>query len=112
MSTERVKPISPNEAITEQVFPDAVLESFNELIAQGGSRARGRDRITVHQNKVLARMVSKGLNREEIFDNGWLDVEGVYRKAGWQVQYDQPAWRDQDFEPYFTFSHRQRTEDI
>ena len=80
-------------------FPDAVFDAFNELIAQkfsGGS-------ATIKQDDVVALMVQKGLDRQEIFDKGWLDVERVYRSQGWKVQYDKPGYNE-SYAANFTFS--------
>ena len=99
MKPEKVKPISPKEVAGEKIrqMPDAVLEAFNELIARGGSGY-----VTVMQKDVVALMVKKGLSRSEIFDNGWLDVEDIYRKAGWIVEYDKPGYNE-TYDAYFTF---------
>ncbi len=86
----KVLPIKPGEVAKRKVvdFPDAVLESFNEMIAQkfSGSRAR------ILQDDVVALMVRKGLEKEEIYEKHWLDVEGVYCAAGWKVVYDSPGY--------------------
>jgi len=47
-------------------------------------------------------MVKKGLNRAEIFDKGWLNVEEVYRAAGWAVEYDKPGFNE-SYSATFTF---------
>ena len=33
---------------------------------------------------------------------GWLDVEGIYRKAGWDVEYDSPGYCE-DYPATFKF---------
>lgn len=106
MSGERVRPIRPDEVVNKKVFPDEVFESFNELIAR--ESVKGRERITVGMEEVVKLMVRKGLKRDKIFENHWLDVEGVYEEAGWKVEYDQPAYADTPFKPYFTFTPRRR----
>lgn len=99
-----VRPIKPDAVADEKVinFPDAVFEAFNQLIAQnfsGGS-------ATVKQKDVVALMVGKGVEAEEIYKNHWLDVEDVYRAAGWKVMYDKPAYCEEWFEPHFEFSKK------
>ncbi len=100
MSAERVQPISPKEVIDKKLssIPSEAIEAFNELIAQNTGRAN----IVVKQEEVVALMVKKGLHREQIFKNGWLDIEDIYRKAGWRVEYDKPGYNE-DYEPTFTF---------
>lgn len=103
MSPERIKPISPKEVANEKqrLFPNEVFEAFNEMIVQNAGGGGGR--ISVDQGEVVDLMVKKGLNRDLIFKNGWLDVEDVYRKAGWKVEYDKPGYNE-DYSAYFIFS--------
>lgn len=87
-----MKPITPAEVIkkTGTGFPDSVFESFNELIRdfRNGS-------VTVAQDEVLKMISARtGLNRQTVCDNGWLDIEGAYRIAGWVVEYDKPGFNE------------------
>lgn len=95
---KKVKPIRPRDLVKgkKRTLPNAVLSSFNELITQewNGSSA------TIKQDDVVALMVKKGLDREEIFDKGWLDG-----KAGWSVKYDKPGYNE-SYDPNFTFERR------
>lgn len=98
-----VEPIKPSEvsAARETSIPDAVIEAFNELIVEN---ARGRW-ATVMQKAVVDRIVEKtGCTRDEIFKKGWLDVEDVFRRAGWTVDYDKPGYNE-SYEANFRFSH-------
>lgn len=97
------KPITPKEVVSlkKTLIPDAVIESFNELIAENFSNGSSG----FLTKKVVARMVSKGLKEKEIYDNGWLDVEDLYRKAGWEVSYDNPAYNE-DYDASFSFSKK------
>lgn len=96
-----ITPIRPEEIATSKKIqmPDAILESFNELIAQNFSG----DMARVRQNEIVARIANKGYDRRQIFDNHWLDVEDIYREAGWEVMYDKPGYND-SYEAYFEFS--------
>lgn len=100
---KKVAPIKPSEVAKrkQETMPDAVLESFNELIAEDFSNGSA----TVIQKKVVALMIAKGLKRDDIFDKGWLDVEGIYRKAGWKVEYDKPGFNE-SYEAKFIFSSK------
>ena len=42
------------------------------------------------------------VTRATIFDNNWLDIEPTYRKAGWKVIYDGPAYCE-NYPATFTF---------
>lgn len=103
MSQERIGPISPKDVEKEKIinFPSEVFEAFNELIIENS----GSGEIYVGQKEVVARMIQKGLSKDEIYKKGWLDVEDVYRKAGWKVDYDKPGYNE-DYEPYFKFSRK------
>jgi len=94
------KPLDP--AKTHQAPPPAeVLDSVNELIEEN---LRGRE-ARVLQKDLEARMVSKGLAVEEIYDKKWMDVEDIYRRAGWTVEYDRPIYYGgEDFDAYFVFT--------
>lgn len=45
------------------------------------------------QDAVIKRILIKlpNVTQAQIFDNGWLDVEELYREAGWAVEYDKPG---------------------
>ena len=79
-------------------MPPAVLESFNELIVQNFSSGSA----LVFQEDVVALMVQKGLNEDDIYKFKWLDVESIYRKAGWKVLYDKPGYNESG-RAYFKF---------
>jgi hypothetical protein len=96
-----IRPLKPVEVIgkKEKQIPDTVLDTFNMLIAQnfrGGS-------ATILQPDVVAALKKRGLNIEEVFEKGWLDVEGVYEKAGWNVEYDKPGYNE-TYDASFKFS--------
>lgn len=90
-----VQPIKPSQVIKKKKdgIPDYVIESFNELIAKhfDGSSS------TIKQDEILSVILSKmleGSSRQDVFDNHWLDVEDIFRKAGWEVNYDKPAYNE------------------
>lgn len=98
----KAKPISPEEVVDvkEASLPEGVLEVFNDEIARqwNGSSA------LIKQNGLVERLVEKlGMTRDQIFANHFLDVEDIYRKAGWHVEYDKPGYNE-DYEAYFKFS--------
>lgn len=96
-----VQPIKPEEVtgIKEKTIPDAVFEIFNELIVQHF----GNGYSIIRQKEVVGLLVERGFNREEIFTKGWLDIEPIYRKAGWKVVFDKPGYNE-DYEATFKFS--------
>lgn len=99
-----MKPISPSEVaeLKQKVFPDFVIEAFNNCIAR---KFKGRT-ATIMQNEVLAEIIKlcpHEIDNHYIFKNSWLDVEDVYRKNGWKVTYDSPGYCE-SYEPSFEFT--------
>lgn len=94
------KPITPDETESGKHIPPIVIEAFNELIREGGGRVLQKDAVAL----ILVKAAG-AVTLEEIFKNGWLDVEGAYRKAGWKVVYDKPAYCE-TYEANFTFTRK------
>ena len=95
-------PITPDEAAAHKaaVLPEGVIEEFNDLIALAFD---GRT-ATVMQDDVAEAVAGRlGISVNEVFDRHLLDVEPVYRAAGWEVQYDKPGFNE-SYRPYFKFS--------
>jgi hypothetical protein len=95
-----VKPINVNEI--DQLkkeyllrkaheIPKEIIKIFNDLILEdfaGGS-------AKVSQPVVIERIVQvMKIPRNDIFSNGWLDVEPVFKEAGWKVSYNKPAYNE------------------
>lgn len=107
------KPINPNEIgpLKRQTFPDFVFDAFNELIAADYSNGSAR----VDQNKVIQLILEKWNvpykdedapnYRQQIFDNGWLNVEEAYEAEGWKVEYDKPGYNE-SYGAYFKFKKK------
>lgn len=98
-----VEALAPHEVASalKASMPDAVLESFNALIAENfnGSSA------TVYQKDVVSRLEQLGHSRAKVFDKGWLNVEDIYRARGWKVVYDKPGYCE-SYDAHFTFSKK------
>lgn len=88
------------EKLDERVFPDFIIQAFNECITE----AKIKKRDTVYQKDVLKRIKElSGKGSTEVFANNWLDVEKYYEKAGWKVAYHKPAYNESG-DSYFIFS--------
>lgn len=91
-----VKPLKPSDIgeAKKKVIPDEVIEVFNELIAVKYTNGRA----LFKQKDVVARICSKmnmrAMEENTIFENGWLNVEEMYRAEGWKVTYDKPAYSE------------------
>ena len=94
-------PLRPEDmhAAKARVIPQHVFEAFDEEIA----RAWDGKRSVVMQEAVLMNIMTRhGCTRDVVFSNKWLDVEPVYRAAGWKVTYDKPAYCE-SYPASFTF---------
>lgn len=102
-----IEPIKPQHMTKAKLesLPDAVMEAFNELIAKHWNGRNSRFK----QEEVVELIVQKkGCSRSDIFENGWLDVEHIFRKANWRVQYDKPGFNE-SYSATFTFTSALRS---
>lgn len=103
----RVEPITPFDVSIEEktVIPDEVIAAFNELIVENWKK----DEAVVTQKKAVARIVKKlpkfKNKRDKLFELGYLDIEQIFRKAGWVVKYESPD-RNENFSEFFRFERK------
>lgn len=84
-------PITPDEVDKTTVVPEAVFEIVNTLITETWD---GESAI-VYQNGLVDRIrQALGCERQTIFDKHYLDFEEAYRKVGWRVEYEKPAFNE------------------
>lgn len=95
-----VAPITPEEItrLQRDLFPPEVLETFNRFIGQTILNGEA----IVKQDEVIEELVARGIERALIFKKGWLNVEDVYREAGWKVDYDKPGYSE-TYPAFFRF---------
>lgn len=106
----KVKPISPQEVNHE--IPDCIIEAVNMLI----NKKWDGHSVTIYQDEILEIVSVENpepdyngdkLPRKEIFDNHWLDIEPLYRKQGWDVEYDKPGYNE-SYRAYFIFKPKMK----
>jgi len=94
-----VKPITPAEAKVQRVnaVPAQVLEAFNELITEnlcnGSATVTQKDAVARIQSKINQTLGNE-YTHQQICDRGWLNIEDIYRAAGWKVEYDKPGYNE------------------
>lgn len=96
-----VQPIRPEDVAEAKIghIPGAVIEAFNKLIALNFSAGYA----TVKQEDVIAEIMNTTqLSRAEIFDKSYLNVEEIFRRAGWKVAYSKPDYTE-SYPAYFEF---------
>lgn len=102
------KPISPKDvaaAKTTCMKPE-IIEAANELIA---SKWDGY-RATFTVAELCARARIKLGVEDYAFQDGELDIEVVFRKHGWNVEFDRPGYNE-SYSAHWIFKKR-RTRDV
>lgn len=91
-------PIKPKDvaARKEAVIPEPVFDAWNEAIAKAWNGHDATVKESVVVDLIVAHMEKAGtkLSRTEVYEQHLLDVEEAYRKAGWRVAYDKPAYNE------------------
>jgi len=85
-------PLSPKQVKAEKLeaIPDFVIEAVNDLIRQNYS---DYGFTLLYQKDIVQLIIDRhNVSEDEIYKNKWLDFEDLYRKAGWAVVYDKPAY--------------------
>jgi len=98
------KPITPAEAEAQRVtvIPDEVLEAFNQMIIKNLEGDRSSFKLREVADLAASNMQCQ---HKYLYDNKWLNVESVYRRAGWKVKFDSPSIGD-NYDAYFVFTKR------
>ena len=88
-----IKPITPKEAEDIGNMPDEVISAFNTLIAEGFNPSTGVSEVD--QDDAIYQITcnfyksqGKEITRVLIFDHEYLKIENIYRRAGWEVTYN------------------------
>jgi hypothetical protein len=75
--------------VNEEAMPNEVILAFNELIAKHWvcfqAQFTQADAATLIAEKMRC-------PRHEVYQNGWLHIEGIYHRAGWDVIVDRPGY--------------------
>lgn len=96
-----MKPITPDEVVRAKAntIPDEVFQAFNELIAESWNGRYAQFTQDAVLNRICGHL---DCPRELPFAKGWLDIEPMYREAGWTVKYDKPGYNE-DYSATFKF---------
>jgi hypothetical protein len=101
-----VKPLSPEEAQANKItlIPNEVVAAVNILLA-----ARFDSSINIKCSEIieLAQQLfvkngSDAPSYNHFYEKKWLDIEPMFRKAGWKVTFDKPGYNE-SYESNFTF---------
>lgn len=97
-----VEPIRPDEVLDlqQKLLPDEVIKAWNLLIAEN---FRGSTAV-IYQDDAITRLeVHMDCSRDTVFKKGYLEIEDIYRKAGWTVKYDKPGYNE-NYKAFFRFT--------
>ena len=99
----KIEPLNPDDVVQakKQTIPDEVIEAFNESIAENwrGTYSNFTQESVV--NKIIDKLPD--LPEDDIYSRGYLDVEDIFRAAGWDVEYDNHDVSEK-YRANFTFS--------
>lgn len=96
-----MKPISPEDIPEAKaaIIPDNVIKVWNDNIALNYSSGRS----VIKQSDIVDKLQSAmNCDRQYVFAASWLNIEEIYRKAGWKVVYDKPGFNE-SYAATFTF---------
>ena len=87
----------------QENIPEEVLFIVNNLIIS----ALNSSLVAVLTQDEIVEDISNKMNlpRHEVFERHYLDFEQLYRNAGWDVDYDKPAYNE-TYKASFTFSKK------
>ena len=95
----KIKPIRPDQVHIE--IPDAVIVIFNNFIRENWNGYRSSFALRKIADAIRYDM---GLpDDEDIAGKGWLDIEPLYKNAGWIVRFHSPD-PGESFPSYFSFT--------
>jgi hypothetical protein len=104
--------ITPEQASQEKnkLFPDFVIAAFDALIAKNFDGKKSCFLQSDVVKEVLNRWpIDTSVRIRErsnlIFERRYLDVEEIYQRVGWKVEYDKPGYNE-NYEAKFTFIKR------
>lgn len=101
MVTNTSQPLDPKCLVKTKAFeiPSIIISITNKLIDENWDGHQSK----VWQSELLSRIQHMtGIDREDILRNSWLNLESVYRRVGYDVNYIAPAWGEKG-DAYFEF---------
>lgn len=102
------KALSPKEAITraKNEVPELVFQAWNNLIVENlkvqGGKASSEFLLEELANQITLIM---SISYEQAKQNGWFDLEDIFRDKGWKVEFDRPGYNE-SYSPKFTFKSK------
>jgi hypothetical protein len=102
-----IKPLSPQEVENSSgsFIPSIVIEAVNNLL----KKKYRNGHMVILQRDLIKEIftLDPTMTRDNLFDNNWLDFEPLFRKVGWEVEYDKPGYNE-TYEPNFSFRPKKK----
>ena len=98
------KPIRPNEINKLSIIPDGVIDVFNMLITKHYRNGYAEFTAGEASKAICEKMTCAS---HVPYDEGWMDIEPIYRKAGWLVDFDSPAYNE-SYPATYKFTRKNR----
>lgn len=101
--TNRVVPVTPQSVvdIRRRNIPDEVITIFNEEIS---ARWDGTRSVIPQAEVVRKILTALNIDRQEIFNRHYLDIEMVFSGYGWHVLYEKAELNDVTDSARYIFS--------
>lgn len=98
----KVLPITPAEVVVkkQESIPDGIFEAFNELIAENFNGSESKFKLKDVVNLAVSKMPD--VPKDTMFEKHYFDVEEIYRKAGWMVEFDKAGYNE-TYDDFFVF---------
>jgi len=90
MSHKAITPAEVEQRAKSEI-PEEIIETINNLLIKKTRYGR----CTLLRKDILAEIKNMhNITSTTIFENGWMDIEPLYRDAGWIVEYDKPGYNE------------------
>lgn len=101
---KKVQPLPANQINSSKPYeiPELVIVLVNNMLKEAWDRGSA----ILHTKDIMQKLkLAFDKTEKEILEMHWLDIEPIYRKAGYNVEYVKPAYGEQG-EPYFKFENQ------
>ena len=90
--------LKPND-VGDPVPPQDVFDIINKMINEAWD---GEKAYLLQKKMANSIAMVLDVSTDYVYKSKWLDIEGFYRKVGWEVYYDKPAYYE-TYPASFTF---------
>lgn len=94
-------PITPEEAVAAYInnIPEDFINVVNDLISKAVNPNNQHQYFSITLKEIkTAYKAMYGIEP----DQKWLDFEPIYRKVGWKVEFDKPAYNE-SYDAFYRF---------